>query len=74
MAKKKEVKNYAIKVADGKFTFQMTKTSADGKYHSLQVPYPFRDGKVRLTRKQTENYCLNYAREKGWLELAADGK
>ena len=74
MAKNKEIKNYAIKVADGKFTFQMTKTSADGKYHSLQVPYLFRDGKVRLTRKQTENYCLNYAREKGWLELAADGK
>lgn len=74
MAKKKEIKNYEIKVADGRFTFQMTKKSADGRYHSIQLPYPFTDGNGRLTKKQTENYCLNYARENGWLELAADGK
>jgi len=73
MAKTKEIKNYTIKVADGRFTFQMTKKSVDGRYHSISLPYPFSDGNGRLTKKQTEKYCLDYARENGWLVFAADG-
>ena len=77
MAKTKEIKNYTIKVADGRFTFQITKKSVDGRYHSISLPYPFYDmvdGKnTKLTRKQTENYCVKHAQENGWLVFAADG-
>jgi len=73
MAKTKEIKNYKINVADGRFTFQLTKKSVDGRFHSISVPYPFFNGKDKLTRKQTENYCLKHAQENGWLEFAADG-
>ena len=75
MAKVREEKNYEIEMADGKFIFRMTRKSADGRMHSITVPYPLMIEKKRLTKKQTETYCLDYARGNGWLELdLADGK
>lgn len=69
--KAKETKNYTIKVADGRFTLQMTKKSPDGRFHSVSVPYPLVmavDGiKKKLTRKQTEAYCLDQLRSENAL-------
>lgn len=82
MAKKKtdgkEKKLYKIISGDGKFTFQMLVKSPDGLIHSIQVPYPmtnYADGKhIKLSRKQTENYCLKHAQENDWFPATVDGK
>lgn len=73
----KTKKDYTIKVADGRFTLSLNNVSADGRKHSVSVPYPFvsmgADGKMKkMTRKQTENWCLEVLREQGIL-AAADG-
>lgn len=76
MAKTKEKKNYELKVADGKYTFTILKT-VDGKGRSIVGTYPIvcqtEKGVQRLTRKQTEKWCLEIAIENGWFP-AADGK
>ena len=73
----KTKKDYTIKVADGRFTLSLNSVSADGRKHSVSVPFPFvnmdADGNMKkLTRKQTENWCLDVLREQGVL-AAADG-
>ena len=72
MAKVK--KNYTLQVANGQYHFQVIKT-ADGKKHSMVGQYPVvmqtENGTARLTRKQLEKFCVNYAIENGWF---ADGK
>lgn len=75
MAKEKTKKNYTLTVVDGKYTFKVIKT-ADGKAHSMVGQYPVvmqtEEGIKRLTRKQLEKFCVEYAKENGW--FAADGK
>ena len=69
MAKTKEKKNYELKTGDGKYTFRVLK-SADGIAHSISGAYPIvcqtEKGVQRLTRKQTEKFCLEIAIERGW--------
>ena len=74
MAKEKTKKNYEFKTADGRFNFKVLK-SADGMAHSIGGFYPVvrqtENGIQKLTRKQTEKWCVEQAIENGW--FATDG-
>ena len=73
MAKQK--KNYEFKTSDGMFHFKVIKT-VDGKGRSISGFYPMSmqtEGVLKtLTRKQTENWCVERAKESGWFPV--DGK
>lgn len=77
MAKAKEKKNYVFTTADGRFNFKVLKT-ADGKGHSMGGVYPVimqtEKGIQKLTRKQTEKMCVEYAATNGWFPVADGNK
>lgn len=61
MAKVEKI--YNVEVADGKIKVSMKRKGADGRFHSIQAPYPVyvnekdADGNIvikKLTRKQAE--------------------
>lgn len=68
MAKSKTKKNYVFKTGDGKFRFVVEK-QGDGKGCDINGAYPFicqtESGVKKLTRKETENWCLKVAIEMG---------
>lgn len=72
--KEKTIKNYTFETRDGMYHFKVLKT-ADGIGHSMSGIYPIiwqtEEGMKKLTRKQTENYCVATAVENGW--FPADG-
>ena len=67
MAKEKVKKVYEFKTGDGKFSFRMLE-KIDGRVCSIGGAYPMFNQTGKLTRKQTEKWCVEIAIENGWIK------
>lgn len=76
MAKTKTKKNYEFKTGDGKYRFRVVK-SGDGKGCDIKGAYPVicqtETGVKKLTRRETEKWCLEIAISMGAFPTTADG-